>query len=194
MEIFCVKPRIKYGSNCYVIKNKNSWAVIDPSASLNEIKSQVPDISSPPQYVLITHAHFDHILAIDEYKELDTKICVGWADGEALNDPFYNCYNIFLGQQKGYDGKHTALSEDDIIDLDGVKIRVLETPGHTLGSVCYLFDDVAFVGDLIFENNSYGRFDLPGGDRNTLFNSIDKFYKVFPSGKVYSGHGNPFLI
>lgn len=194
MEIFTVKPKNKYGSNCYVIKNNNSCAIIDPSASFDEIKAVIPDFSDLPKYVLITHAHFDHILEVDNYAELGVEICVGKGDAEALSDPFYNCYEIFLQQQTGYNGKYTALSEGDTIDLDGLKISILETPGHTRGSVCYLLDEVAFVGDLIFEGGGYGRFDFPGGERNSLFNSIKKFYKVFTRGKVFSGHGSPFLI
>ena len=92
IEIFRIKPKIRYGSNCYVLKNNDSWAVIDPSATLDEIKYEIPSLKSSPDYVLITHAHFDHILAIDDYKYKDTKICVGEADSSGLNDPYYNCY------------------------------------------------------------------------------------------------------
>lgn len=194
MEIFTVKPCIPYGSNCYVIRNNDSWAVIDPSASFNEIKACIPDISETPKYVLLTHAHFDHILNIDDYVSRGAKVYVGARDGEGLGSPYYNCYKIFLNDDCGYNGEYEPLSEYDVIDLDGLPISVIETPGHTAGSVCYLVGDAAFVGDLIFEGGSYGRYDLPSGDRNTLFNSIDKFYKLFPRGRIYSGHGNTFLI
>lgn len=194
MEIFTVKPRILYGSNCYVIKNNDAWAVVDPSASYQEIKAYIPDISEAPKYVLLTHAHFDHFLNIDDYVSRGAKVCIGALDAEGLRSSDYNCYKLFLRKDYGYNGEYSPLYEGDIIDLCGIDIRVVETPGHTAGSVCYLLDDIAFVGDLIFEGGSYGRFDLPSGDRNTLFKSIDKSYKMFTRGRIYSGHGNSFLI
>lgn len=194
MELFTIVPKFNFGSNCYVIKNNDSWAVIDPSASIEEIKDKIPSLNSEPSFVLITHAHFDHIYSIDGYAKRAVPVYVGIDDANSLNDPYYNCYRIFMDKEKGYNGSFKTLEEGDLIELSGIEIKVLETPGHTKGSVSFIINECAFVGDLLFEGGGYGRFDLPGGDRTTLFKSIEKFYKAFPHGIIYSGHGSPFSI
>ena len=107
-----------------------------------------------------------------------------------LADPYLNCYLGFLGIEDGYYGKYRAVDDGDVLELGGVKINVISTPGHTPGGVSYRIDGHLFVGDTVFSGGGYGRCDLPGGDIDTLEKSIIKLITREADCTVHPGHGD----
>ncbi|MEE0927961.1 MAG: MBL fold metallo-hydrolase, partial [Acutalibacteraceae bacterium] len=83
--------------------------------------------------------------------------------------------------------------EGDVLELAGLTIKVMHTPGHTAGSVCYIAEDVIFSGDTLFEG-SIGRTDFPTGDFATIKNSLNRLKNLGCDYKVYAGHGNPTTL
>ena len=184
-------PRGYFGSNCYVIESSGEWAVVDPSIDFAVIAKKYPDILDGLKYILLTHAHFDHIYALGTWPTQKAEVIVGQGDADMLSDPVKNCYLGFLGVRGGYFGKYTSVSDQDKLPLGDTFIEAIETPGHTPGGVCFKIDDATFVGDTIFKDGGYGRCDLPGGDESALWDSIFKLFSKNMFGKFYPGHGAP---
>ena len=181
---------VPYGSNCYLISSNGEFAVIDPSLDYYEAVKQYPEIEGRVKYVLLTHAHFDHILAIDSWADKCEAVCVGFADAEYLSDASKNCYLGFLGVVYGYDGEYNTLADGDILELGDEKITVISCPGHTPGGVSYKISEKVFCGDTVFAKGGYGRCDLPGGDINVLEKTLMKLFSRLPNETVfYPGHG-----
>lgn len=176
-------------SNCYLIESKGEWAVIDPSIDYLEAIRSYPELQGRLKFILLTHAHFDHIYAINSWLCEHAPVMVGADDAAALSDARVNCFLGFLGIDDGYYGEYHALSDGDTLTLGDVSIEVISTPGHTQGSVCYKIGTDIFVGDTIFANGGYGRCDLPGGDPVSIANSIFKLFAMVLVGRFYPGHG-----
>jgi len=185
-------------TNCYLIyaKEGGECFVIDPGDDAGFIMNKIKDLDLEPKAILATHGHFDHVLAVAELKL-------------AYNIPFRMSRKddkILMRQQKtgkfftGVDVDPAVMPDNDlaeggVLKVDGLKLEVLETPGHTCGGVSFYCKEEGFaiVGDLIFKNG-VGRTDLKGGDWEVLQKSISKV-KSLPKGTiVYPGHGDKFFI
>ncbi len=188
---FCtLQPIETYGSNCYLLQSKEEYAVIDPSADYNETLKSYPEIEGKVKCVLLTHAHFDHILAINSWAKVCNNIYVGTDDAAMLSDSSRNCYLGFLGVDDGYYGEYKTLKDGDNIRLGDENIEVIGSPGHTLGGVSYKVGNNIFCGDTVFAQGGYGRCDLPGGDIELLEKTLIKLITQLPSECVfYPGHG-----
>ena len=190
LEIRNLQPIEKYGSNCYLLSSGGEYAVIDPSADYSEALSIYPEIEGRVKYVLLTHAHFDHILAIDSWKDKCDTVYVGERDAEALADSRRNCYLGFLGVDDGYYGDYLTVKEGDTLVLGDEMISIVDCPGHTPGGVSYKIGDSVFCGDTAFAGGGYGRCDLPGGDIEVLEKTLIRLITELPSESViYPGHG-----
>ena len=190
MDIINLKPVESYGSNCYLLSSDGEYAVIDPSADYQETLNKYPEIQGKIKCVLLTHAHFDHFLAINSWADKCEQIYVGVGDTAALSDPYKNCYLGFLGVDDGYYGDYNAVNDGDVITLGTEKISVLACPGHTPGGVSYKIGDALFCGDTAFAGGGYGRCDLPGGDIDALEKTLIKLITHLPENTVfYPGHG-----
>ena len=99
-----------------------------------------------------------------------------------------------MGTDYGYFGNYDTVSDGDKIVLGDKTVRVIDTPGHSIGSISLLTDAGVFVGDVAFADGGVGRVDLPGGDSDALSMSIIKLKKLPPHTIVYSGHGNPTTV
>lgn len=183
-----------FGCNTYVIQSQNEYSVIDPSVDYEIAISKIPNMEGKIKYILLTHAHFDHILKINTWIRNGVQVFVGTKDAPALSDPYRNCYLGFYGVNDGYYGKYNAVNEGFSIKLGDELISVIESPGHTVGGVSYLIGNNLFVGDTIFEGGGYGRCDLPGGDIGVLENSIFKILCMSDDIIIYPGHGNTTTI
>ena len=192
-KIFTYCPRDSFGSNCYVLECGSEYAVIDPSVPYTEILQDHPEMQGRVKYVLVTHAHFDHILSIDSWAE-HAPVFVGEGDGPSLSDSYYNCYLGFFGTEEGYFGKYTGLKDGDTLPLGDLVITVRECPGHTRGGVCYRIDDAVFIGDTLFEGGGFGRTDLPGGDYSVLEKTLMRIITHEKDCTFYPGHGNPTTL
>lgn len=190
MNIFKVASDIGYGSNTYFIVSGPHAAIVDPSINYNsDIKFLGPGCSV--DYVIITHAHFDHILKVEEWrKNTNAKVVIGKLDAPALSNPDVNCYGLFFNSRDGYFGPYETVSDGEEILLGTEKIKILATPGHTVGSITLLCGDGAIVGDVVFAHGAIGRTDLPGGDYSTLMQSIEKIISLSNDSVIYPGHGD----
>ena len=193
VQIYKFSPRGYMGSNAYLLVSGDEAAIIDPSVPFEQIKSALGAASL--RYVLLTHCHFDHILKVSEYVEqTGAAVVIGEWDRCGLTSPIINGYRGFLGVEDGYFGRVTGLRDGDSIALGTEKIKVISTPGHTAGGVCYLTDGALFAGDTVFAGGGYGRCDLPGGDEALLFSSISRLCDLPDGIAVCSGHGEDTTI
>ena len=194
MKVTKFKAILPFGATTYVIENEGHAAVIDPSANFDTIKSFFADKNISFDYVILTHGHFDHMLTIDEWSEKSgAEILISEQDSSFLRDPNKNCYAKFLGIDKIYCGNYRTISSSDTLKLASLNIKILETPGHTEGSITLLAENAAFVGDLIVAN-SVGRCDLPGGNYSKLLNSLKILTELDRNTVVYPGHGSSCTI
>ncbi len=189
-------PLGELGANFYMITDEDTgeMLVIDPGAMPDTAISLIEDSGAMLKYIIITHAHTDHIGALDKVKgKFDAPVVIHRDDAAALNDPNLNLCGAF--------GFSSPVTHADIIVEDGTalpfgntKIKFIHTPGHTRGSMCVLLDGSLFSGDTLFEC-SIGRTDFPGGSFAQIQQSIqNKIYTLNPSTVVYPGHGNPTTV
>ena len=180
-----------FASNTYVLRSENEIAIVDPSVP----PDKVGGIDGVVRYLLLTHAHFDHMLDIDAWVEkYDPEVIVCYADRPALSDAGANCYRAFFGREDGYFGDATEVRDGDSLAFGDTRIEVMGCPGHSMGSVAYLVDGAAFVGDTVFAGGGFGRWDLYGGDRSTLFESIKAVMSLPDSTVLYPGHGEETTV
>ena len=184
-----------YASNTYLLISGDSAAIIDPSIGYDELMRLLLGNMPKINYIILTHAHFDHILKIDEWKEqTGAEVLVGEKECSALSDPYVNCYRIFLRKSAGYFGEYKTLSDNEIINLGTESIKVVFTPGHTAGGIALYADNSLFVGDTVFAYGAIGRTDLPGSDYKKLSESIKKIQSFPDDTKIFPGHGEPTYV
>lgn len=197
MEIkTCVLGRV--GTNCYLVYNKatKEAVIVDPADDGAQIADKCRELGLSPAAILLTHGHFDHIMAAEDVRqEFNIKIYASVIEDAMLSDPGLNLSGGFTGVQVGFHGDE-LLKDGDRLDLIGFQWLVMETPGHTTGSVCYYVpeEQVVFAGDTLF-NGSFGRTDLPTGSSRQIVASIfDKVFALPEDTVVYPGHGDATSI
>ncbi len=169
-----------YQTNCYIIHDDNSktCCVIDPGYDAPAILRKVEALGLSVAAILLTHGHFDHVGAVKQLvadTDCDVYLCA-----EDLSMP------AMMTAGKLY-YTHTY-TEGSRLQLAGLSISVLHTPGHTPGSVCLLCENVLFTGDTLFAG-SCGRTDLPGGDWATILGSLRRLAAIEADFYVFPGHG-----
>jgi len=178
-------------TNCYVLYDEKSKdaIIVDPACDFDAIRKNIDALKLNVRYIVITHAHYDHIEALDELKQhTNALICIGEADAQGLSDPLRNLCGLF-GDTLPETKADILLRDGDEIELSDNKLRIISTPGHTPGGICMLVDDILISGDTLFFE-SVGRSDFPGGSSQTLINSVKTKLFVLPDNtKVYPGHG-----
>ena len=183
-----------FQANCYMAMNEDSMEgfLIDPGAEPIKIISEINDIGLLPDAVLLTHGHFDHIMAVNELKiKYNTTVYAHEDEQKILKDAELNS-SLMSTHMKYTTSADVLLHDGDIIETAGFRIRVIATPGHTIGGVCYLVEDhdIMFTGDTLFYE-SIGRSDLPTGDSDLLISSIrEKLAVLNENIKVFPGHGD----
>ncbi len=189
MEILNLYPG-SFASNCYVLLSDGHAAVVDPSANAKQILYEIDERHATLDFILLTHGHFDHVLSLDELREASgAPAYVHEADAELLPNSDKNGFTYFFNRERVFRPAERTVKGDDILTLGTTRIRVVHTPGHTRGSVCYLCDDAALLtGDTLFDGN-YGRFDLYGGDARTLYASLRSLRSLPADLTIYPGHG-----
>ncbi len=184
-------------TNCYIIYNENTKEaiVIDPPDHAPAIADKLKRKDLTPVAVLLTHGHFDHIMAAGDLAEsFHIPILAGEAEKELLADANLNGSRMV---RKNYELKGVEFVKDnELLTLGGMKIKVMYTPGHTAGGVCYYFEEekILISGDTLFLE-SIGRTDLPTGNAGTLLESIHGKLMILPDEvAVYPGHGDRTTI
>ena len=188
-----------YEENCYILINEKtkSCVIVDPGDEAFKIEKAIEDLNVTPKFIILTHAHFDHVGAV---KVLQDKYKIPFYMHENEEAYVKNDNTVFGNLDKA----ERFIKDGEIINLDDIEIEVIHTPGHTKGGVCYLADNKLISGDTLFQG-SVGRADFPGGDMNELIQSIkSQLLNIGDDVEVYPGHGpkttiafekkmNPFL-
>lgn len=175
--------------NTYILEGTNQEAlVIDPGDDAEKIVSALRQAGLCCRSVLLTHAHIDHINAVAALQEQGAAVYLHADDAPLLKNSgnLSHICNITF---------HTfapdvLLSGGEQLHLSGLTFRVLHTPGHTAGSVCYCFDDCIFTGDTLFYL-SVGRTDFPTGNPADLRKSLQKLFALQKNYELYPGHDRP---
>lgn len=181
------------GENTYLIfdENTNNGVIIDPGCKIEDINDMINKNNVNVKYILLTHCHYDHISSlIPLKKKTDAKIVTGARGSINLGNPDINLTKIGLGYEIKDIHSDIILKDNEILKIDSLSFKCIYTPGHTSCGVCYLIENELFCGDTLFLR-SCGRWDLPTGDMDVLFNSIkERLYKLPDNTIVHSGHGN----
>ena len=188
-------------TNLYVVSENGHGFIIDAVEKSDLVTDYIKNNGIQIDFILQTHTHFDHVLGLEYYKNLyDIDV---YASSEAIDIANYKNYNLAYDYDDLYVPIDRYLNDDEIIT--NFNIKAIKTPGHSLDSISYIVGDVLFSGDTLFKL-SIGRTDFPGGDYDTIINSINEKYRVLDSNmEVYPGHGekttldyefnnNPFLM
>jgi len=174
-------------ANCYVVEDSGVCIVIDAPSEADVILDYISKKGLTLSAVFLTHGHFDHIDAIDELSEkTGAQIYIHQNDHEMLYDPTLNA-SSFFGLRIIKESVANKLSDNDVLTFGNIQVRVLLTPGHTKGSVCYIIDNNIFTGDTLFQNG-YGRTDLPGGDSLKLMETLKELIPRSKKMNVFPGH------
>lgn len=181
-------------SNCYIIGECGEGAVIDPGAKASEILKAVNELNLKIKYLILTHAHIDHILSMDELRRvLGAKVLVHEMDEGTLSNPLMNGSGLF-GLSKVFGEADGLLKDGDVLMVGGMKLEIIHTPGHSSGSICIKAGSSIFTGDTLFMM-SIGRSDLGDGDYELLMDSIkNRLMTLSDDTKVYPGHGTSTTI
>ena len=163
--------------------------IVDPADSPDTIIAKADSLLMIPEAILITHGHFDHVLAMNKVREhYGIKVYAGLTEKQVLHDMAMNLTSSF-GMGQIFDAD-IYLKDGEEFETAGYHIKAIEVPGHTIGGMCYYFDKqgVLFSGDTLF-CESVGRSDFPGGSASALCRGIkDKLFILPEHTKVYPGH------
>lgn len=172
---------------CYILwqDGREDCLVIDPGADAASIRRACGGRRIAA--ILLTHGHFDHMGAVAELMAEDTALIVHRDDADMLGDPQLNVSGM-IGRRITCPQASRLVLEGDTVDSAGISLRVLHTPGHTPGSVCYEAGEHLFTGDTLFEHG-YGRTDLPGGDAEAMMASLRRVIPMQKDHQIYAGHG-----
>ncbi len=177
------------GTNCYLIEDEatGALAVIDPGDHCDELLREIDARGKGLSYLLLTHGHYDHILGAAELCErYHPTVCASEKELTLIAEPSYN-----LSKKHGLTiapfTVDRPLKDGDSIMLGESEIRFLLTPGHTMGSGCYLVDDSLFSGDTLF-CTSVGRTDFPTSSTRDMMRSVERLKNLDGNYDVYPGH------
>ena len=179
--------------NCYLYLDEASGdgVIIDPGSEEARIIDTVEQLQMTPRAIFLTHGHGDHIAAVKPVKEhFDIPLYIGRGEEKLLADPAANLSEA-VGTPLVVPEPNFVLRDEQAVKVGPVAFRVLATPGHTAGGVCYLDEaaNLVFTGDTLFWG-SVGRTDLPGGSSEMLLRSIREKLLTLPDQIIcYPGHG-----
>lgn len=204
MEIKAVKHAIieqkvlgMVSTNTWFLKNKETGAllIIDPADQPLLIQQKITAMEGKPEAILLTHGHFDHMMAADAVRSMyGIPVLALEEEKNLLENPGYNLSGSWAAPCSLQADRW--LKDQEILELAGFTIRVLHTPGHTQGSCCYYLEEegVLFSGDTLFAG-SVGRTDFPTSSTRQMMNSVHMLLEQLPGEtKVFSGHGEETTI
>jgi len=178
-----IMPVGSYEANCYIIKDETSKeiAVIDPGANGGLLINEIEKLNGNVKYILLTHAHADHTGAVEDLVErFKAPVYINQKDEALIVKGEYMFEKITV------DG---FIKDGDFFNIGDIKIKCIETPGHTPGGVCFYTPGYLFSGDTLFAQ-SIGRTDFAGGDFDEIIDSIKtKLFSLPEETRVFPGHG-----
>jgi len=178
-----ILPVGELGTNCYILEDEESklCAVIDPGDEAGRILAQVQEDGMQVKYILLTHGHYDHTTAVPELHEKlpEAQIYIHQADSHGAGGRLFPL--------SGQVDDLLLYDEGDTLTLGGLTIEVMNTPGHSLGSVVLKVENVLFTGDTLFAG-SCGRTDLRGGNYEQMLQSLKRLALLEGDYHVLPGH------
>ena len=177
------------GNNNYLLVDNGEAALIDVTGTIPELDAVLKENNAELKYVFLTHAHFDHIMGLKALQDkYSIKVYMHQDEKEILDGT--NNFLTAVGMDPiEIPTVDVYLKDGDKVKVGNAELDVIHLPGHTPGGVGYKYEHWLFAGDTIFMN-SIGRTDLPGGDHQTLVNSIkERIFTLDDNVIIYTGHG-----
>lgn len=191
MEITCLVVGMVQ-TNCYIVSNeeRKEAVVIDPGDEADNIIKKCEELGVEVKAILLTHGHFDHVMAVPELKDKwNVPVYAYEKEVGVLLDESYNLSDQFI-REKVSVKTDMALKDRTKFEMIGYEFELIATPGHTCGSCCYYVESekALFSGDTLFDG-SYGRVDFPGSSSTDMLHSVAEVLLDLPDEvKVYPGH------
>ena len=180
-------------TNCYILKRADSRdaIVIDPGGDLTLIQDALFRMDAVCRLILLTHGHFDHILAVGDLRSHNIPVAIHKNDAHMLTerDVFSS---VIPNDPRPFEPADFLFDREGAYSAAGFEFYVVPTPGHTPGSVCYIFDGLMFTGDTLFKN-SIGTTHL-GGDEQQLMRSLKALKDMPGDYDVLPGHDGPTTL
>ncbi|MBN2210445.1 MAG: MBL fold metallo-hydrolase [Sedimentisphaerales bacterium] len=184
-----------FETNCYILRgsaNETDCLLIDPGFEPEPLLDYLQKNRLTPRWILLTHGHSDHIAGIAAVQKAfgEIPIGIGAKDADMLTSAMRNL-SFMMGRNVELPAADKLYQAGDVVGMSEINLKVLATPGHTPGGISFYSetDSVVFTGDALFAE-SVGRTDFPGGDGDTLLESIRRELLTLPEAtKVYPGHG-----
>lgn len=178
-------------TNCYLVTDEvtGESLVIDPGDVSQRLLDALKD--KKVKYILLTHGHYDHILGAAKIKKITgADVLISREDAPCLYDDELSRAGLHFPEPQQHIYADRTLSDGDTVSFGGKEIKVMHTPGHTPGCVCYIFEDekVIFSGDTLFRL-SMGRTDFVGGSDEQMMNSLAALASLDGDYVVFPGHG-----
>lgn len=193
LKIKTFENRRSFSCNVYVCSDETGSFIVDPGYFDSEIESYLKTIP-PVQFVLLTHGHFDHIMGLNAFAEQypEAEFYCHKNELQVMSD--YRLNASYMAGEAYIPEVSFKTLEEETVNIHKREIKVIYTPGHTIGSCMFYLENekVVFTGDTLIET-SIGRTDLPTGDETEIFKSLKKIknYKFADGTEFYFGHGNP---
>lgn len=188
MIVDCIETG-SFCTNTYLLTEGDSAIVIDPGADYDRIVARLTKLDAAAKYILITHAHFDHIGAVAQLAKNGAAVYVSQTDYELLVRSDFYVDLGYLGEIVERFDADVTVHDGDSIKLLNHDFTVISTPGHTPGGVCYIMDaQCIFTGDTLFKL-SVGRTDFPFCSHADLVKSVKKLFALPGDFTVLPGHG-----
>ncbi|MDO4266927.1 MAG: MBL fold metallo-hydrolase [Eubacteriales bacterium] len=185
-------------TNTYIIYRKGGReaVLVDPADNAPYLLNKCRELGVEPSAVVLTHGHFDHIMAVEDIcRSFPCRVYASADEAALLEDPDQNL-SVPMGMERTAVEADELVRDGQVLNLLGLEWKVIATPGHTAGSVCYYIpeESVLISGDTLFAE-SLGRTDLPTGSAQQIIRSItEKLFMLPDDTMVYPGHGDPTTI
>ncbi len=193
MKIVCVCPS-SYAANTYLLVSDGKAIIVDPSVSVAAVDRSLEENKAELCGILLTHGHFDHTISVDTLREKHpVPLMIHLGDAPMLTDGKINGFYDFYGQERTHRPAELLFTHGERIALGEESIEIINTPGHSPGSSCFICPEdnggnFLITGDTLF-SNTIGRCDLWGGDERKMADSLKALRVLDPQMTIYPGHG-----
>jgi len=180
-------------NNCYIVTDERAKisALIDVGDANQQLFVAIKDLKIDT--ILLTHCHYDHSMGAQSIKDITgAKIAIHKNDAAGLADPDINMSCAF-GRRKFSLTPDILLNDGDEIEIGSLKVKVIHTPGHTSGSICFKLEQTLFTGDTLF-SQSIGRVDFPTGSAEEMKSSVNILKSLDGNLNILPGHGEPSAL